>query len=53
MPYVMFWASDAASAAIDFSKGDVEDGVVDSHSLNDQKTPTIATLSSTRRSIEI
>ena len=38
-PYVMFWASDAASATIDFSKGDVEDGVVDSHSINDLKIP--------------
>jgi hypothetical protein len=29
-PYVMFSATDAASAAIDYSKGNVEDGVVDS-----------------------
>ena len=29
-PYVMFSATDAASAAIDFSKKDVNDGVVDS-----------------------
>ena len=29
-PYVLFSATDAASAAIDFSKGNVEDGVVDS-----------------------
>ena len=29
-PYVLFSATDAASATIDFSKGNVEDGVVDS-----------------------
>ena len=29
-PYVLFSATDAASAAIDFSKGNVEDGVVNS-----------------------
>ena len=29
-PYVLFSATDAASAAIDFTKGNVEDGVVDS-----------------------
>jgi len=29
-PYLLWSAADAASAAIDFSKGDVEDGVVDS-----------------------
>ena len=29
-PYVLFSATDAASAAIDFSKGNVEDGVIDS-----------------------
>ena len=29
-PYVMFSANDAASAAIDFSKSNVDDGVVDS-----------------------
>ena len=29
-PYVMFSATDVASAAIDFSKTDVNDGVVDS-----------------------
>ena len=29
-PYVLFLATNAASAAIDFSKGNVEDGVVDS-----------------------
>ena len=29
-PYVLFSATDAASAAIDFSKSNVDDGVVDS-----------------------
>ena len=29
-PYVLFFATDAASAAIDFSKSNVDDGVVDS-----------------------
>jgi hypothetical protein len=29
-PYLMYSATDAASAALDFSKGNVEDGVVDS-----------------------
>jgi hypothetical protein len=29
-PYLMYSASDAASAAVDFAKGSVEDGVVNS-----------------------
>jgi hypothetical protein len=29
-PYLMYSTTDAASAALDFSKGNVEDGVVDS-----------------------
>jgi hypothetical protein len=39
-PYLMYSATDAASAALDFSKGNVEDGVVDSppsHSV--EQTP--------------
>ena len=40
-PYILYSAADAASAAIDYSKGNIEDGVVNSpYGGGPQRTPT-------------
>ena len=50
-PYVLFFATDAASAAIDFSKSNVDDGVVDSPPSRGLRRSPIVSPSPLRRSL--